>query len=174
MSDINETTRLLHALGNGDAAVTPELFQLVHDELRRLAGNQFRQQRPDHTLQPTALVNEAFLKLVDQARTDWRSRAHFVAVAAKAMRQILIDHARGRARQKRGGNVCRVTMDEAITPIVDADPEILDLDEALKKLSEFDPRQSRIVELRFFGGMSVADIAHVLELSKTTVESEWR
>jgi RNA polymerase sigma factor (TIGR02999 family) len=125
-------------------------------------------------LQPTALVNEAFLKLVDQTRVEWQSRAHFLAVAARAMRQILIDHARGRATAKRGGDLCRVTMDEAITPITDHDPELLDLDEALQRLAAIDERQSRIVELRFFGGMSVEEVAHVLNVSKTTVEADWR
>jgi RNA polymerase sigma-70 factor (ECF subfamily) len=119
-------------------------------------------------------VNEAFLRLVDRTRVEWKSRAHFLAVAARAMRQILIDHARGRGRVKRGGELCRVTMAEGQTPITDTDPELLDLDEALHGLSRLDERQSQIVELRFFGGMTMDEIAHVLDLSKTTVETDWR
>ncbi len=174
MGKPGETTQLLNALEAGRPDVADRLYRLVHDELRRLAEHHFRRQPADHTLQPTALVNDAFMRLVDQAHAEWQSRAHFLAVAAKAMRQILIDHARARSRQKRGGDLCRVTMSEAATPITDADPEILDLDEALQHLAKLDARQSRIVELRFFGGMAVDAIAHVLNVSKTTVESDWR
>jgi len=174
MSVPGEATQLLQALDARDPSAASRLFAIVHDELRGLAGNYFLNQPPDHTLQPTALVNEAFLKLVDQTRIEWQSRAHFLAVAARAMRQILIDHARRRAAAKRGGDLCRVTMDQAITPITDADPELLDLDDALQKLASMDERQSKIVELRFFGGMTVEEIAHVLNLSKTTIETEWR
>jgi RNA polymerase sigma factor (TIGR02999 family) len=169
-----ETTQLLCALDGSDPSVAQRLFTAVYDELRALAGDCFRHQRSDHTLQPTALVNEAFIKLVDQTRVEWQSRAHFLAVAARAMRQILIDHARGRATAKRGGGLCRVTMDQAVTPVFDHDPELLDLDDALKRLSAIDARQARIVELRFFGGMSVEEVAHVLHLSKTTIETDWR
>ena len=174
MATPEETTELLRVLDGDDPSVAPRLFAVVYDELRALAGNYFQHQRPDHTLQPTALVNEAFLKLVDQTRIEWRSRAHFLAVAARAMRQILIDHARGRATAKRGGNLFRVTMDEAATPLTDHDPELLDLDDALKRLAAMDERQSRIVELRFFGGMTVEEVAHVLKVSRTTVEADWR
>jgi RNA polymerase sigma-70 factor (ECF subfamily) len=174
MSSPHEATRLLQALDQRDPDAADRLFPIVYDELRALARHCFQYQRPDHTLQPTALVNEAFLKLVDQSSVAWRSRAHFLAVAARAMRQILIDHARQRGRAKRGGEFCRVTMDQAVTPITDQDPELLDLDEALQRLARMDPRQSRIVELRFFGGMTVEEVAHVLDVSKTTVEAEWR
>lgn len=174
MATSENATQLLHALDPSDPSTADRLFAIVYDELRALAGSCFRQQRLDHTLQPTALVNEAFLKLVDQTRVQWQSRAHFLAVAARAMRQVLIDHARGKARVKRGGDVCRVTMNEAVTPITDTDPELIDLDEALHKLAAMDERQSRIVELRFFGGMTVDEVAHVVGVSKTTVESEWR
>lgn len=174
MATPGEATQLLHALDANDPATAERLFAIVYDELRAVAGNCFRQQPFDHTLQPTALVNEAFLKLVGQTRIQWQSRAHFLAVAARAMRQVLIDHARGKARVKRGGEVCRVTMNEAVTPITDTDPELLDLDEALHKLAAMDERQSRIVELRFFGGMTVEEVAHVVGVSKTTVENEWR
>jgi RNA polymerase sigma-70 factor (ECF subfamily) len=174
MATPEETTRLLNALDGDDPSAAQRLFAVVYDELRALAGDCFRQQRIDHTLQPTALVNEAFIKLVDQTRIEWQSRAHFLAVAARAMRQILIDHARGRATAKRGGDLCRVTLDEAVTPISDTDPELLDLDDALRRLAAMDQRQSQIVELRFFGGMTVEEVAHVLNVSKTTIETEWR
>lgn len=169
-----ETTRLLHELADDDGSAAERLFAAVYDELRALAGDFFRRQPIDHTLQPTALVNEAFIKLIDQTRIEWQSRAHFLAIAAQAMRQILIDHARGRATAKRGGDLCRVTLDPAVTPITDTDPTLLDLDDALRKMAAMDQRQSKIVELRFFGGMTVAEVAHVLGISKTTVEEEWR
>ena len=169
-----ETTRLLHALDRDDPSAAERLYIIVYDELRAVAARYFRDQPADHTLQPTALVNEAFLRLVDQTRMEWQSRAHFLAVAARAMRQILIDHARRRGAVKRGRDLCRVTMDQAVTPIVDSDPELLDLDEALQKLAAIDQRQSKVVELRFFGGMTVEEVAHVLDVSKTTTETEWR
>jgi RNA polymerase sigma-70 factor (ECF subfamily) len=174
MATFGETTRLLNALSANDPSAAERLFALVYDELHALARGYFRRQHHGHTLQPTALVNEAFLRLVDQTSVEWNSRAHFLAVAAQAMRQILIDHARGRIRTKRGGGLCRVAMDEAATPIADANLELLSLDEALRKLAALDERQSRIVELRFFGGMTVEEVAHVLGVSKSTVESEWR
>ena len=174
MATPEQTTQLLHALDGRDPSIAQRLFAIVYDELRALAGSYFQHQRPDHTLQPTALVNEAFIKLVDQTRIEWQSRAHFLAIAARAMRQILIDHARARATAKRGGDLCRVTVDEAVTPIADHDPELLDLEDALQRLAAMDERQSKVVELRFFGGMTVEDVAHVLRVSKTTVESEWR
>ena len=174
MSSPGETTRLLQAFDAQDPAAAQRLFAVVYDELHALARNHFRKQRRDHTLQPTALVNEAFLRLVDQTCVEWQGRAHFLAVAARAMRQILIDHARTRARAKRGGQLCRVTMDEAVTPLTEAGPEMVDLDEALQRLAALDERQSKIVELRFFGGMSVEEVAHVLGISRSTVEFEWR
>jgi RNA polymerase sigma-70 factor, ECF subfamily len=174
MNRSGEATQLLHALGSQDPAAAERLFALVYDELRAVAHNYFRHQRLDHTLQPTALVNEAFLKLIDQSDVEWQSRAHFLAVAAKAMRQILIDHARGRGALKRGGDLCRVTMAEGQTPITETDPELLDLEDALQRLAAIDARQSQVVELRFFGGLTVEEVAHVLNISKTTVEAEWR
>lgn len=174
MDKSGEVTQLLHELGSSTPDAAERLFALVYDELRAVAHNYFRHQRLDHTLQPTALVNEAFLKLIDQSDVEWRSRAHFLAVAAKAMRHILIDHARGRAALKRGGDLCRVTMADGQTPITETDPELLDLEDALLKLAAIDQRQSQIVELRFFGGLTVEEVAHVLNISKTTVEAEWR
>ena len=174
MDMLGETTQLLRALDAHDPSAAERLFAVVYDELHALARSHFRRQRRSHTLQPTALVNEAFLRLVDQTCVEWRGRAHFLAVAARAMRQILIDHARARVRAKRGGHLCRITLDEAITPITDSAPELLDLDEALQRLADLDARQGRIIELRFFGCLTVDEVAHILGVSKSTVESEWR
>ncbi len=172
MENPQETTRLLQAVGRHDSSAARELFVVVYDALRALAGSFFRRQPTDHTLQPTALINEAFIKLVGQ--TDWQNRAHFLAVAASAMRSVLTDHARRRASAKRGGRVCRLTLDEAITPVLEREPILSDLEEALQRLSELDARQGRIVELRFFGGLTVDEVAHVLGLSVSTVEEDWR
>ncbi len=174
MSTSRETTYLLRAMGTHDPRAAEKLLVVVYDELRSLAESHFRHQPLNHTLQPTALVHEAFLKLVGQTGMEWESRAHFLAVAARAMRQILTDHARGKEAVKRGGDLCRVTLDEAVTPMGPTDPLMLDLEASLQELSALDERQSKVVELRFFGGMTVEEVAHVLELSKTTVESEWR
>jgi RNA polymerase sigma-70 factor, ECF subfamily len=174
MDPAGETTRLLRELDADNHTAAERVFALVYNELHAVAQACFRRQPADHTLQPTALVNEAFLRLVDASSVEWKSRAHFLAIAARAMRQILIDHARGRERAKRGGGHCQVTLDQAITPITDAAPDLLDLDEALRRLAELDPLQSQIVELRFFGGLTVEEAAHVLHTSKSTVEAEWR
>lgn len=174
MRPSSDATTLLQALPEGGPQVAERLFHLVFDELHRLAEAQFRRERADHTLQPTALVNEVFLRLIGQTRTDWKSRAHFLAVAARAMRQILVDHARSRERAKRGGQACRVAAGELVATSAHADPDLLDLEEALERFAALDQRQSRIVELRFFGGMTVPEIAHVLSVSKTTVEADWR
>lgn len=174
MNAPNETTRLLNAAAGHDPDAARRVFALVYDELRGLAGAFFRHQRPDQTLQPTVLVNEAFMKLVNQPNFTWENRAHFLAVAAQAMRQILVDHARHRAAAKRGGGACRVTIDEAVTPVTDRPAELIDLEQALRHLAALDIRQSRIVELRFFGGMTVEEVAHVMGLSKSTVEEDWR
>ena len=173
MDQIEETTRLLQSLDR-DGSAADRLFALVYDALHARAAGHFRQERADHTLQPTALVHEVYLRLVDQTAVRWEGRAHFLSVAARAMRQALVDHARRRAATKRGGALCRVTLDEAATPVAEGDPKLLDLDDCLRRLAALDPRQSRIVELRFFGGMTVAEVAHVMRISKTTVESEWR
>lgn len=174
MADPQETTKLLHAVNRRDSAAAEKLFAVVYDELRALAGSYFRHQPADHTLQPTALVNEAFLKLVGQSESEWQNRAHFLAVAARAMRSILTDHARHRATAKRGGGMCRLTLDEAVTPVTNTSPELSELDEALQRLAALDVRQGQIVELRFLGGMTVEEVAHVLGLSVSTVESDWR
>lgn len=174
MNTTEELTKLLHALPGGDPDVAGRLFHIVHDELHRIASGLFRHERGDHTLRPTALVNEAFVRLVGQAEADWQSRAHFLCVAAKAMRRILVDHARERDRAKRGGRAYRVTLDQASNQPSQMDHDLLDLEDALQRISAMDPRQSQIVELRFFGGMTVPEIAHVLNISISTVEADWR
>jgi len=172
-----EVTLLLARSGQGDADATARLLEVVHEELRALAGGFARGQRAGHTLQPTALVHEAFLKLVHGGPPAWNDRAHFLAVAATAMRQILTDHARARAAQKRGGEWEKVSLSDlelGRDKENGSEIDLLALDDALEKLRAFDPRKHRVVELRFFGGLTVEEVARVLELSTTTVESEWR
>jgi RNA polymerase sigma factor (TIGR02999 family) len=169
-----ETTRLLADLAGGDAAAAEKLLPLVYGELRDMAQNIFRRQRPDHTLQPTALVHEAFVKMVDQTHAQWADRTHFMAVAATAMRQILIDHARRTRAAKRGGDRDRVVLDDAAAPAGAGGIDLVALDDALTQLAQLDARRYRVVELRFFGGLSVDEVAEVLGVSKTTVESDWR
>jgi RNA polymerase sigma factor (TIGR02999 family) len=147
---------------------------LVYDEMRRLAASYLRQQRSDHTLQPTALVHEAYLKLIDVSQVDWQDRAHFFAVAAQTMRHILVDHARAVAADKRGGGAQKIALDEAVSfSNQPQDIDLLALDEALQRLAEQDEQQSRIVELRFFGGLTVEETAEVLRISPATVKREW-
>jgi RNA polymerase sigma-70 factor (ECF subfamily) len=174
MTASSDATQVLAELGRGDQAAAERLLPLVYGELRALAGSYFRQQRPDHTLQPTALVHEAFVRLIDLTGAAWKDRAHFFAVAAMAMRQILTDHARRQRAAKRGGDWERISLDQAIVPPEGGDIDIVALDDVLTRLAELDARKHRIVELRFFGGLSVEEVAGVLEVSKTTVESEWR
>jgi len=153
-----------------------QLLPIVYPELRRLAGAYLNRERPDHTLQPTELVHEAYLKLVDQTRVDWQGRTHFFAVAANAMRRILVDHARRKQRQKRGGGDRHVTLQEdlQLCPTSGLDSEdLIVLDDALSALAEFDRRQSEVVEMRVFGGMTVDQVADVLAVSKRTVEGDW-
>jgi RNA polymerase sigma-70 factor, ECF subfamily len=164
---------LLTAVRDGDPSKLAQLVELVYDDLRRLAQRYMEQERTGHTLQPTALVHEAFLKLIDQTRVDWRDRSHFFAVGAQAMRRILVNHAKGRRRAKRGGGKPKLTLDEALTLSLDDDHEILALDEALEKLAAIDERRAKIIELRFFGGLNVEETAAVLGISKRTVEREW-
>jgi len=168
-------TMIIAELSAGDRSAAQRLLPLVYDELRALAGSLFRRQSPDHTLQPTALVHEAFLKLVGAADQGWKSRKHFYDVAAMAMRQLLTDHARRAASQKRGGGVCRVTLAQAATPVDNApDVDLIALDEALRKLSALDPRQARIVELRYLAGLSVDETAEVIGVSARTVKTDWQ
>jgi RNA polymerase sigma factor (TIGR02999 family) len=160
--------------GNGDQAALEKITPIIYDELRRLAGCYMRRQRPGHTLQTTALVNEAFLKLIDGKRVSFKDRAHFFAVAARAMRQILIDHARSHNYAKRGGGALKVELDEAAVMAEQQASELVALDEALKELAGVDERKSRVVELRFFGGLSIPEVAEVLGVSEPTVQREWR
>lgn len=169
-----EVTQLLADWGRGDKSAFDKLFPLVQDELRRIARRQMSQERPGHTLQATALVNEAYLKLAGQSGFEWQSRAHFYAVCAQVMRHVLIDHARGRARDKRGSGAVQVSLDEADLVAEHRADELVALDEALCSLEAFDPQKSRIVELRYFGGLSIEETAEVLDVSPRTVRREWR
>jgi RNA polymerase sigma factor (TIGR02999 family) len=166
-------TQLLEALSAGKEHALDGLLPVVHGELRRQAARYLRRERHNHTLQPTALVNEAFLRLVDQRHVQWQNRAHFFGVAAQAMRRILIDHARTQQRIKRGGVQQNVTLDEGMLAAEARSIDVLALDEALTRLASLDERQARVVELRFFGGLSVEETAEVLSISVATVKREW-
>ena len=169
-----EITRMLRAWSGGDREAVDTLMPLVYDELHKVAAQYLRKQRPDHTLQPTALVNEAYLKLIDISSVSWQDRAHFFAVASQTMRHVLVDHARGRNRDKRGGGAQKVSLDEAISFSQGNEVDLLSLDEAMRELAAMDEQQSRIVELRFFGGLTVEETAVVLHISPATVKREWR
>jgi RNA polymerase sigma-70 factor (ECF subfamily) len=168
-----DVTVLLAEVTKGDQQAASELVPLVYDELRRLAGRYMRRERADHTLQATALVHEAYLKLVQHQSVDWQNRAHFFGIAAQVMRHILVDHARGHGREKRGAGQQLVSLEEALVFSPEKSVELLKLDESLDRLAKLDPRQSRIVELRFFGGLTVEETAHVLGISPKTVKREW-
>jgi RNA polymerase sigma factor (TIGR02999 family) len=169
----HNVTRLLDDLSAGKEAAFDELLPLVYRELRRCAASYLRRERQNHTLQPTALVNEAFLKLVEQRNVRWQNRAHFFGVAAQAMRRILIDHARTHGRVKRGGAAPQVTLDEAMLVAESRSIDLLALNQALERLTALDERQARVVELKFFGGLSVEETAEVLNISPATVKREW-
>lgn len=169
-----EVTHLLHELQRGQKDAEERLIPLVYAELRRIAGAYLRRESPDHSLQPTALVHEAYLRLNDIKEIDWQSRSHFFAVAATVMRRILVDHARATHARKRGDGWDAVSLNEAILPSPERAPEILALDEALDRLGRMDARQARIVELRFFAGMSEEEIGEVLGISSRTVKRDWR
>lgn len=177
MSDKNtqahEVTELLIGWSNGDRAALDKLMPLIDDELRRLAHRYMRQERADHTLQTTALVNEAFVRLVNRKNLQWQNRAHFFGIAAQLMRTILVDHARSHASAKRGGGARKLELNEALVVSQQKASEVIALDEALKQLALIDPRQSRIVELRFFGGLTVEEAAEVLHVSPVTIKREW-
>lgn len=168
------TTRLLADLESGDGTAAARLLPLVYDQLRAVADSFFRRQPFDHTLQPTALVHEAYLRLINQKDAKWGSRAHFFAVASKAMRQILINHAERRAAAKRGGDRQKLALSEDLIAAPQRDIDLLALDEALTKLSALSERMGRVVELRFFGGLTVEEVAHVLDVSTRTVEGDWK
>jgi RNA polymerase sigma factor (TIGR02999 family) len=169
-----QITDLLIDWSNGSSEAAEKLLPLVEGELHRIAANYMRHEGPGHTLQTTALVNEAYLKLVDQEQVRWQNRAHFFALASTLMRRILLDHARSRRRVKRGGEIIRVDLDEvaAITP--ERSDELIALDEALERLAAFDATKSRIVEMRFFGGLSVEEVAEVMGIAPVTVSYHWR
>lgn len=167
-------TELLLAWGEGDHAALEELIPLVHAELRGIARGYMAGERRGHTLQPTALVNEVYLRLVDLERIRWQNRAHFMAVASRLMRRVLIDFARSRGYQKRGGDVQRVVFDESLVVDVGRGHDLLALDEALDALARVDSRKSQIVVMRFFGGLSVEEVATVLNLSAATVTRDWK
>jgi RNA polymerase sigma factor (TIGR02999 family) len=170
----DSVTRLLIELTSGKHAAVDALLPLIYDELRSLAANYLRRERPDHTLQPTALVHEAYLRLVDQTRVTWQNRAHFFGVAAQMMRRILVDHARAHGAGKRGADFRKLSLDENIDKAVERGAELVALDEALRALAEIDQRKSRIIELRYFGGLSVEETAEVLGVSPDTVKRQWR
>ncbi len=168
-----QVTQLLVAWSGGDQAARDELMPLVYEELRRLAHKCIRRERPGHTLQTSALLNEAYLRLVDQKNIHWQDRAHFFGIAARLMRQVLVDYARKRRYAKRGGDARRVPLDEAMIVSKERAADVVALDDALKSLAEIDPRQSQIVELRFFGGLSIEETAEVLAVSPGTVMRDW-
>ena len=170
----SDATELLLAWSNGDESAFDRLVPLVHRELRVLARRYMRRERPDHTLQATALVNEAYVRLIDVNRIQWQNRAHFLAVAAQTMRRILVDFARNRHRQKRGGDVVRVTIDDAKEIAQERGADLVALNDALTALASFDPRMGQVVELRFFGGLSVQETADVLKVSPETVMRDWK
>jgi len=168
-----DVTSLLKKLADGNQEAGRELIPVVYRELHRLAVNHLRRERRDHTLQPTALVHEAYIKLVAQRNADWQNRAHFFAVASNLMRRILVDYARRQLRVKRGAGPTKLSLDEVVLLSPDRPDKMLALDQSLTRLEKLDPRQSRIVELRYFGGLTVDEVAEVLGVSPTTVRREW-
>ena len=169
-----DSTEILSRLTRGEAGALESLVPLVYEELRARAAGYLRQERRDHTLQPTALVHDVYLRLIDQSRVDWRGRTHFLCIAATEMRRVLVEHARSRKAAKRGGGWARVTLDAAAMPGGGTEVDFLDLDATLTRLAELDPRQAQVVELRFFGGLKVDDVAEQLGISPKTVEKDWR
>jgi len=170
----SKVTQLLREASNGNRQSLDQLLPLVYQELRSLADSFMRRERSSHTLQPTALVHEAYIRLIDQRNVNWEDRAHFMSIAAETMRRILVNHAHAGNAAKRGGKETKVSIDEAIGFPGGAEIDLVLLDEALTNLGSFDPRQSQIVELRFFGGLTVKEVARVTNLSTATVEREWR
>ena len=173
MAQSKGVTELLIDLGKGDERAVDELLPVVYDELRRIAKYYMSRERSSHTLQATALVNETYLKLIDQQKVDWKNRSHFFGLAAEIMRRILVNHARDRVAQKRGGELQQVSMSVAIDTFQKQEVEILALNDALIELAKIDERKSRVVELKFFGGLTSKEIAEVLQISDATVEREW-
>lgn len=168
-----EVTALLNAASGGDAEAPGLLVELVYDDLRRLAAGYLKNERNAQTLQATALVNEAYIRLVDWKNVSWQNRAHFFALAAQVMRRILVDHARAKQAEKRGGNVTRLALEDAVSFPQPREIDLVELDDALKTLARLDPAQSRIVELRFFGGLTIEETAEAMRISPATVKREW-
>jgi len=173
MTDPEDLTRLLLDAREGDARAEAKAVELLYGDLHRQAMRMMRRESADHTLQPTALVNEAYARLVGSQAPEWKDRNHFLAVASTVMRRVLVDHARARNSAKRGGPIKPLSLDVGLPLSVEHDPDVLALDRAISKLATLDPRQAKVVTLRFFGGMTVAEVAEVLGVSKRTVESEW-
>lgn len=168
-----DATQLLQQWSAGDLDAPARLMPLVYEELQRRAADYLRHERPDHTLQATALVHEAYLKLVDQKRADWKSRAHFCSIAAKLMRRVLLEHARGHNAAKRGGKLEKVCLDETRELAPERPPDLIALDEALQSCAATYPREATVVELKFFGGLEASEIAEVLDVSEKTVLRDW-
>jgi RNA polymerase sigma factor (TIGR02999 family) len=172
--DSPDVTGMLRAWAQGSPGADEELLRAVYQELRRQAQRAMRREASEHTLQPTALVHEAYLRLADQRPSAWRNRSQFFGIAAQMMRRILVDHARARLADKRGGGATAITLDESSASSGDADPiDVLELHDALDRLAVLDPQQARVVELRYFGGMSIEETAEALELSPATIKREW-
>jgi len=169
-----DPTALLQAWGRGDRAAFDRLLPLVHGELRRLAGRHMRHERAGHTLQASALVNEAYLRLVEVKQVEWQNRAHFFAMASRMMRRILVDAARAKGYRKRGAGALNVSLDEAVAVASPPIPDFIALDDALNALESVDPRKCKVVEMRFFGGMSIEETAEALHLSTGTIKRDWR
>ncbi|HWC19877.1 MAG TPA: ECF-type sigma factor, partial [Terriglobales bacterium] len=172
-SSPSDVTLLLQRYSDGDESALAELMPLIYNELRRLAASYLRRERPDHTLQTTALVHEAYLRLVDQKDAQWKGRDHFLAVAAQAMRRILVDHARRHKAVKRGGPLPRLSLEDAVAVSEEQSENLLLLDRLLTRLEAIDPQEARIIELRFFAGLSVEETASAMGISPTTVKREW-
>ena len=172
---LDQTTKLILDASKGDRGAADALLPLVYDQLRAMAAHRLQEERPDHTLQPTALVNEAFLRLADQKHVDWQGKAHFCAMAAKMMRRVLVDHARKRNAGKRQRDIHRVPYEETVLRDVSAHPvDMVVVDDLLERLAEFNPRHARVFELRCFGGLDVKETATVLDISAATVKNDWR
>jgi RNA polymerase sigma factor (TIGR02999 family) len=173
MHQAHDVTQVLRELSDGDRDAPARLMPLVYDELRKLSQGYLKDERRDHTLQATALVHEAYMRLVDWENVTWQNRAHFFAVAAQVMRRILVDHARKRSAQKRGGGMTKLSLDEAVSFAQEREVDLVALDDALKSLAQLDEAQSKIVELRFFGGLTIEETAEALSISPATVKREW-
>ncbi|HEY8561719.1 MAG TPA: sigma-70 family RNA polymerase sigma factor [Pyrinomonadaceae bacterium] len=174
MAEKREFTQLLKHAQNGDRESLDRLLPLIYDELRRVAANQLQRERADHTLQATALVHEAYLRLLEQREVDWQNRAHFFSIAAEMMRRILVNYAVQRGAQKRGDGAARIALEDAASFSDEKDFDLVSLDDALRRLAAYDETQARIVELRFFGGLTIEETAEVLDISDSTVKREWR